>query len=56
MQNGKKMGIRDQDEKNGETRCKTKKKWGDEMRDEKKMRHETEKKWGDKTRDKKKGR
>ena len=25
MQNGKKMGIRDQDEKNGETRCKTKK-------------------------------
>ena len=50
-QDGKKMGKSDKRQKNGETRCKTKiykkkngemrqdmeKKWGDEMRDEKKM-------------------
>ena len=37
MQDEKKMGRCDQDKKNGETRCETKNKLGDEMRDEKKM-------------------
>ena len=44
-----------QEEKNGEMRCKTEKKWGDETRDKKnrEVRCET-KKWGDKTQDRKK--
>ena len=50
MQDEKKMGRRDQDKKNGETRCETKNKLGDEMRDEKKMERQEprQKKWRDK--------
>ena len=52
------MGRRDSEgKKNGETRCKMKKKWGDETLDRKKMgRQEArQKKWGDKTQEKKLG-
>ena len=46
MQDIKKMGDKTRDKKNGQMRCKTKKKWGDKTQD---------KKWGDKTQDKKRG-
>ena len=55
MQDEKKMGRRDQDKKNGETRCEMKNKLGDETRDKKMRRQDArQKKWGDQTSDKKK--
>ena len=56
MQDEKKMGRRDQDKKNGETRCKMENKLGDETRDKKMRRQDArQKKWGDQTSDKKNG-